>query len=104
MCSYYCTFATSSHPLTLLMVKGVKFTWSGECQAAFKQLNLLLKTALVLAYPDLLTLICLDIDASADLARNELLHHAERVASSSLQGVEVSNLSSRGTFHCSDHP
>lgn len=57
-------FTTICHPLTRLTGKGVKFAWDQECQSPFEQLKHLLKTAPVLAYPDPLTPMCLDTDAS----------------------------------------
>ena len=44
-------FAKVASPLHTLTRKGVTFTWSPECEAAFDQLKSLLVISPVLAYP-----------------------------------------------------
>ena len=66
--SYYRRFiknlAAIASPLNALLMKGVKFLWSDECQVAFEQLRDALLTAPILSYPDFQERFSLFTDAS----------------------------------------
>ncbi|MCG7874760.1 MAG: ribonuclease H family protein, partial [Candidatus Thiodiazotropha endolucinida] len=66
-CSYYrrfiFRFAEIAKPLHKLTQKGVRFTWTSECQNAFQSLKTKLVNAPVLAHPDFSQSFILDVDA-----------------------------------------
>jgi hypothetical protein len=68
LCGYYRRFishyAEIASPLTSLLKKGVRFTWTSECQGAFEALRAALTTPPVLAMPADEGLMVLDTDAS----------------------------------------
>eukprot|EP00794_Sanderia_malayensis_P003974 gene3974-4523_t len=57
-------FASIAAPLNYLLKKGVKFTWSDDCQCAFEYLRNSLLKAPILAYPDFNERFSLYTDAS----------------------------------------
>lgn len=59
------TFSSVVHPLTSLLSPTVDFTWSPECQNAFKSVKALLCQAPVLAAPDVSRPFKLEVDVSA---------------------------------------
>ena len=59
-------FAHRAAPLTKLLRKNVKFSWSPECQTAFTELQHCLTTPPVLAFPDFTLPYHLYTDASGD--------------------------------------
>ena len=59
-------FAKIASPLNRLTSKNIKFSWSDDCQQAFKTLKQRLVSAPVLAYPDFNLPFHLYVDASQD--------------------------------------
>ena len=57
LASYYHRFIPNfskiAKPMTRLLQKDEKFSWTPECEAAFHTLRTMLTTALVLAQPDI---------------------------------------------------
>ena len=68
LCNYYWRFVPHfsdiAQPLYLLTEKGVRFEWTGECDAAFNQLKVSLTHLPVLAYPRSNGKYILNTDAS----------------------------------------
>jgi hypothetical protein len=57
-------FSKISKPITELLKKGNKYVWSEDCDEAFKTLNKLLTTPLMLAQPDIVKPFDIYCDAS----------------------------------------
>ena len=67
-CNYYRSFVPSfSHvvePLVAMTRKGAHFSWSAECESAFRDLKRLMTEAPMLAYPDAAAQFVVDTDCS----------------------------------------
>jgi hypothetical protein len=70
-------FSSVTEPLTHLLSKKVKFTWSATCQTAFNKLKVLLETAPVLSAPDFSRQFKVAVDASDVAAGAVLLQEDE---------------------------
>lgn len=85
-------YAQLSLPLAELLKKGVKYTWSEECETAFKSLKEKLCSDEVLAYPDFEHDFVLSTDASDGAIGAVLSTHDDRpvyFASRLLKGAEL---------------
>lgn len=59
-------FSTIALPLTKLRKKRIKFTWSIECEKAFREIKNKLTSAPILAYPDFTKQFKVTVDSSSD--------------------------------------
>ena len=66
-------FSTIAEPLTRLLSKRVKFTWSPECERAFQKLKAILESSPVLVAPNFSKLFKLVVDASEVASGSALL-------------------------------
>ena len=68
MAGYYCkfchNFSTLTEPLTNLLQKGIKYTWSADCQESFEKIKSILLSTAILMAPDFQKLFKLFVDAS----------------------------------------
>ena len=82
MAGYYhkfcCNFSVVAEPLTSLLQKQEKFTWSEECQQAFVKIKSLLLSAPVLKAPDFEKPFKLQVDASDVGIRAVLLQESQQ--------------------------
>ena len=70
-------FSTIAEPLTRLLSKRVKFTWSPECEIAFQKLKAILESSPVLVAPNFSKLFKLVVDASEVASGSALLQEDE---------------------------
>jgi hypothetical protein len=89
LASYYrrfiLDFSKLMKPITSLLKNDTKFNWSSRCNEAFKQLKVLLTTALVLAQPNIEKLFDVYCDASGSGLGCLLMQEGRVVAYASKQ-------------------
>ena len=76
--NFCCNFSVVAEPLTSLLQKGEKFTWSEECQQDFEKIKSLLLSAPVLKAPDFEKPFKLQVDASDVGIRAVLLQESQQ--------------------------